>query len=209
MYVLSLGGSLVVPEGVDVSFLNELQDIILSSGEKFVVICGGGKLARTYQGYGKSLGLGSEDLDWVGIRATQLNAELVRGMLGAERITDFTKPVNAQISVGAGIEPGCSTDMRAVQAASFGGKCINLSNIDYVYDSDPRTNPDAKKFETLSWKEYRNLIDKKWSPGLNVPFDPVAAEEAEKNGCPVVFINNLDKLRKILAGEKVEGTYII
>ncbi|MGM5488465.1 MAG: UMP kinase [Nanobdellota archaeon] len=215
MYVISVGGSLVVPDGVDVKFLLRLRDIVLSCDECFVLICGGGRLAREYQSYGRHLGCQDEDLDWVGIRATQLNAELVRSMFGEHAyhsvVADFTGSLDqSKVFVGAGSTPGCSTDLRAVQAAGlFDGSIINLSNIDYVYDGDPRTSPDARGLKRLSWAEYRALISDSWTPGMNVPFDPVAARQAQEQGSTVLFIDSLDKLQEVVEGKKVEGTYII
>ena len=73
--------------------------------------------------------------------------------------------------------------MRLEGAKTVGArKIINLSNTDYVYNSDPKINPNAKKIEKISWTEYRKLIPKEWNPGLNSPFDPIASEMAEKEG---------------------------
>ena len=89
-------------------------------------------------------------------------------------------------------------------------KLINLSNIDYVYDSDPKKNPNAKKIEQISWAEYRKIIPKEWISGLNSPFDPTASEIAEKEGIQVIIMNGkpIDNLAKCLNGEKFLGTVI-
>ena len=89
-------------------------------------------------------------------------------------------------------------------------KIINLSNTDYVYDSDPKKNPQAKKIEKISWADYRALIPKEWNPGLNSPFDPIASEMAQKEGMQVIIMNGkpIDNLAKYLNGEKFSGTII-
>jgi uridylate kinase len=116
------------------------------------------------------------------------------------------------IIIGGAYEPGHSTDWDAVLAGKTVGakKMINLSNIDYVYDSDPKINPNAKKIENISWTEYRKIIPKEWTSGLNSPFDPTASEEAEKEGMEVVIMNGkpIDNLKKYLNGEKFAGTII-
>ena len=50
LVVISLGGSLIVPEKVDVKFLKEFKKIILKNTKKhkFVIVCGGGSIARKY-----------------------------------------------------------------------------------------------------------------------------------------------------------------
>ena len=128
----------------------------------------------------------------------------------ADLSTNFTfeKP----IIIGSAFRPGRSTDWDAVEGAKTLGakKIINLSNTDYVYDSDPKINPNAKKIEKISWSEYRKLIPKEWSPGLNSPFDPIASEMAEKEGIKVIIMNGkpIDNLAKCLNGEKFLGTVI-
>ena len=97
------------------------------------------------------------------------------------------------------------------EGKSFGAKkVINLSNIDHVYDSDPRVNPSAKQIEKISWADYRKLIPAEWSPGLSTPFDPTASEMAEKEGIEVAIMNGkpIDNLTKYLAGQEFSGTII-
>lgn len=220
--IISLGGSLIVPEEIDINFLKDFKALVLShviQGKKFVIITGGGKTCRKYQNAAKELASPTdEDLDWIGIASLKLNAELLRVVFGeyvhgrvvSNLSTNFglEKPV----VIGSDYEPGHSTDWDAVLAAKNVGakKIINLSNIDYVYDSDPRINPKAKKFEKISWLDYRKLIPKEWNPGLSTPFDPIASKMAEEAGISVMIMNGkpIDNLAKCLNGEKFLGTVI-
>jgi uridylate kinase len=96
-------------------------------------------------------------------------------------------------------------------AKNFGvKKIVNLTNIDYVYDKDPRKFKDAKKIEKISWKDFRKIVGDKWDPGLNVPFDPVASKDAEKLKLEVAIINgkSLDNFERYLNNEKFIGTVI-
>ena len=63
IFIISLGGSLVAPEKVDVSFLKEFRDLILGhiSEKRFVICVGGGKTARNYQGAMRELGSKTEN----------------------------------------------------------------------------------------------------------------------------------------------------
>lgn len=204
--IISLGGSLIVPEEIDVDFLKDFKKLILSQTEKkekFFIITGGGKVCRKYQSAAKLISNPSNtELDMLGIRALNLNAELVRTMFKE----------NIKVNVYGADKPGSSTDLGAVILAKENGakRVINLSNIDGVYDADPKINPDAKKIEKISWAEYRKLIPKEWKPGLNSPFDPVASELAEKENIEVVIMNGkpIINLTSCLNGEDFMGTII-
>ncbi len=217
--VISLGGSIIVPDEVDGPFLKKFREIILSlHSERFIIICGGGKVCRNYQNAARDVtDVSNEDLDWIGIGATRLNAELVRSVFGEvahqKVIQDPDEEIDMhkQIIIGAGFQPGSSTDLRAVQLAGrFGAsKVINMSNIDYVYSADPKKDPDATKLEEISWPDFRKLVGDEWDPGLNMPFDPIASKEAEKEGLEVVIIgNDIQNLERLLRAESFKGTTI-
>jgi uridylate kinase len=223
--VMSVGGSLIVPDHIDTLFLTSLKNLIeeeiTSHSRRFIIIAGGGKTARRYQeAAGAVSNLDPEDLDWMGIHATRLNGHLLRTIFrdiahpvmitNPDDVIDVGKHV--PLIIAAGYRPGASTDLRAVQIAKHVGahKLINLSNIDYVYTKDPRTNPDAKKIEAITWKEFRKIIPSEWSPGLSSPFDPVAARVAEENGIEVAIINGekLSEVEHYVNGEGFVGTRI-
>lgn len=220
--IISLGGSIVVPNLPDPDFITLFKSFILSEvekGKRFVIIVGGGKICRNYQdALSKTITATITDLDWIGIYTTRLNAELVRMSFGeytSEEIVldpsvlpSFSKP----IIVGAGWKPGWSTDYDAVMMAEQLGakKIINLSNIEYVYDKDPKKYADAKIIKQSSWKDFRTLLPKEWTSGLNSPFDPIAAQKAELLGIEVAIMNgrNIENLKKYLDGEEFVGTQI-
>jgi uridylate kinase len=220
--VISLGGSMIVPEELDLDFLRSFKTLILSEvalGKKFVIICGGGRTCRKYQNAAKEItSTTTEDLDWIGIKTNNLNAEFLRVIFKEEAhnkvIEDLGNPfpMDNSVIVGGALEPGHSSDMDALLAAKTIGakKMINLSNTDYVYDADPRTNPNAKKLEKISWADYRKIIPSDWTSGLNTPFDPIASKLAEENGIEVVIMNGkpITNLENYLKGEKFAGTVI-
>jgi uridylate kinase len=116
------------------------------------------------------------------------------------------------IMLAAGWKPGFSTDYDAVLLAKKYGAdtVINMSNIDYVYDKDPRTNKDARKIENTSWIEFQKIVGTKWIPGANLPFDPVASGLARKNKMKVLFVKGtqLVEVKKAIEGKKIKGTII-
>lgn len=219
--IISLGGSIIIPDEINVKFLKDFKKLILKyvkRGRKFIIIVGGGKICRAYQNAAQEISrISNKQLDWIGIYATHLNAYLVKEIFGAKAvgiITDLEKPINTKkpIIIGAGTKPGWSTDYDAAVLAKYykAKTIINLSNIDYVYDKDPNKFKNAKPFENLSWKDFLKLISKKWKAGLNSPFDPIASRLSQKLGLEVVMLKgiNLGNLEKFLKGEKFKGTVI-
>jgi len=220
--VMSLGGSLIAPDKLDLEFLKKFKQLILKFSKKnrIVIICGGGDTAREYQAAARKINpqVSNKDLDWIGIGATRINGELISGIFGDHAhesiLGDPTKPKksNKNIIVGAGWMPGHSSDKIAVQAAkAFGASTvINLSNITYVFDKDPSKHQDAKPQEKMDWKSFRKLVGNKWVPGAHVPFDPVASQLAEKYGMELVVMNggDLKNLSNFLEGKKFIGTII-
>ena len=220
--IISLGGSLVAPNGVDIDFISRFRILLTESikgGQRFIVFVGGGKVCRQYQEAARALGADRpEALDWVGIYATRLNAELMRVVFGelahGEIITDPNgfQTSSSPIVIGAGWKPGWSTDFVAVEMAERSGakRIVNLSNIDFVYDKDPKKSPDARKIEKVSWADFRKILPNKWTPGVNAPFAPVAAKRADELGLEVAIMNgnNLDNFKNYLDGKELVGTTI-
>ena len=220
--VISLGGSIIVPDKIDVDFLKKFRKLILDyvkEGNKVVIITGGGKVCRRYyESVAKITKIKDIDYDWIGIMATRLNAELVRAVFSEhayERVAvNPTKKVDSDknIIIGCGWQPGCSSDMDAVLFARNvkADTLVNLSNIEYVYDKDPNKFKDAKKLEKVSWKEFRKIVGDEWKAGMNLPFDPVASKEAEKVGLRVVIMKgtDLDNFKDFLYEKEFKGTII-
>ncbi|MFA6547372.1 MAG: UMP kinase [Candidatus Magasanikbacteria bacterium] len=221
--VLSLGGSLIVPKtGFDLDFIKNFKSFILKqikNGFKFVIVCGGGNTARVYQAAAREVGnLLSDDIDWIGIHATRLNAHFIRTIFRewAHPIVVKNPTVKLQwkkpLLIAAGWKPGWSTDYDAVKLATMYGAStvVNLSNIEYVYDKDPNKFKDAKKIEKISWKDFRKIVGNKWVPGANLPFDPIASREAQKHKIKVAVIkgDSFEEMENVLTGKQFKGTFI-
>jgi len=218
--VMSIGGSLIVPNGgIDTKFLSELNkfvrdELAKNPNRQFFLIIGGGKIAREVIGHE----LTRDDLDWLGIHATKLNAHLVRTIFRDiahpfiikhyEIIRKAVEPV----VVAAGWKPGWSTDYDAVLLCEDYNvkQMINLSNVAQVYDKDPNDNKDAKPIKKMSWPDFRKLVGDEWIPGMNAPFDPVASQKAEEGGIKVVVMGGHDfqNIRNYFDGKEFLGTVI-
>lgn len=222
--ILSVGGSIIIPKtGFDVQFLKQFRTLILSEvkkGQRFILVIGGGGTCRNYQAAAASAtSLTNQDLDWIGIHTTVLNAQFVKylfkGYAHDAVITDPSKKVATKkpLIIAAGWKPGCSTDKDAVLLAkTYGAKdLVNLSNIEYVYNKDPNKFADARKIEVISWKEFRkDVVGDTWEAGKNVPFDPIASREAQRLGLTVRILKGTDieRVRQAIHGESFIGTTI-
>jgi len=223
--ILSVGGSLVYPNGgIDVEFLSKLNVFVRShveKGRRFFIVVGGGAISRSYRDAGKAVigKITNEDLDWLGIHATRLNAHLLRTIfqdIAHPRIIEnYDKKLiswKEAVVIGAGWKPGWSTDYDAVVLARDyrASLVINLSNIEWVYDKDPKKFKDAKPIKKTTWDYFEKLVGTEWIPGTNAPFDPVAAQLAKEIGLTVIVAHgsNFRNLERILNGESFKGTIV-
>jgi len=221
--VIDFGGSILSPEPcqLNLRILRGFKKILAknSSKFKFIVVVGGGKICRMYQREARKGGVTNKHLlDWIGIRSTQLNAELMRAYLGKmafPRVMHYeNQEINWQkgILVSGGWQPGGSTDyITASLAAKYGAKRIAVAtNIDFIYNKDPQKYPGAKKQLKLTWPEFKKIIGTKWIPGMSTPFDSKASRICVKHGISVVFANGekLANLEKAIQGKPFVGTTI-
>jgi len=115
------------------------------------------------------------------------------------------------VLVAGGWKPGFSTDYCAVKLAKNLGSSmiINLTDIDYLYNKNPKEYPDAKPIKNLTWDDMKKIVGKKWSPGMHTPFDPIASVEAHKLGLKVIILGKgIENLRRCIEGKKFKGTII-
>lgn len=223
--IISLGGSIVAPDKPDVPFIQRFSALIREflaedTSRRIILIVGGGSPARVYQQAYREISNASHshEQDWIGIMATRLNAQLIKGVFADlcpdPVVTDPTvvKEMSGRVLVAAGWKPGFSTDTDAVYLAEqFGAKrVINLSNIAKVYTDDPKKNPEAEPLDTISWEAFQKMIGDEWIPGRNVPFDPVATKKAAELGLSVICAagSDTENIARLLRGDKFEGTLI-
>ena len=225
--VVSVGGSLLVTDsGINIDFLKRLNSFIReklaeNNNRQFFLVIGGGLTARQYRDAARDVighELTRDDLDWLGIHATRLNAQLIRTIFRdiahpfIIKHYEIIRKVTEPVVIAAAWKPGWSTDYDAVLLCEdyHVQTVINLSNIDRVYDKDPRKFKDAKPFDKIAWPDFRKIVGDVWIPGMNAPFDPVASEKAQDLSVRVVVMNgfNFENLDKYFKGEKFVGTII-
>lgn len=223
--VLSVGGSIIAPNQVDVDFLKRFKKAIteyLSEdiNRKLIMVSGGGAPARLYQEAYREIveDDNSDEQDWIGIAATRLNARLLKGVFqdfcSNEVVTDPTvvERFEGQVLIAAGWKPGFSTDNDAVLLAEkfHADTVINLSNIEKIYTADPKIDPDAQPIDQISWADFRRMIGDEWIPGRNLPFDPVAARRGATLGLRVISAGgkDIENLLNILYERPFNGSVI-
>src|SRR3989304_3752325 len=153
--VMSIGGSLIVPdEGIDTKFLSNLNAFIRGQlakykNRQFFLVAGGGKTTRLY---------------------AHLLRTIFRDIAHPFIIKhyDIIRKPTESVIVAAGWKPGASTDYDSVLLCEDYNvrSIINLTNIQTVYDKDPKKNKNAKPIDKISWPEFRKLVGDKWIPGL-------------------------------------------
>lgn len=223
LFVISLGGSLIVPDEVDSAYLKKFRELIIQQaklGKRFIISPGGGKTCRKYQSALKQIiSASNDDLDLIGLNTNRFHSVLLRLIFKGYAEKNIAYDPNTELTfkksilIGAGgWKPGRSSDDYSVRLSSIykSGTVINLSNIDYVYTKDPKKYKDAKKIESISWAGFRKIVGSKWDPGKNAPFDPTAAKLAQKLKLKVIIANgkNLKNLKNILSEKYFIGTII-
>lgn len=225
--VISVGGSLIVPNGgLDTKFLTKLNAFVRNQlaqnpRRQFFLVIGGGATARHYRDAGREVvghELAIEDLDWLGIHATRLNAHLIRTIfqdIAHPHIIEhyeIIRKASEPIVVASGWKPGWSTDYcAALLCEDYDvNTVINLSNISKLYDKDPNQFQDAQPISEISWEGFRELVGDEWTPGMHAPFDPIAAKKAQELGIKVVILSGSDfeNVEHYLNAKEFVGTVI-
>lgn len=220
---MSLGGSLIVPRDVDIGFLDKFKKILGKHRAKtrFVVVCGGGVIARKYISLLKKQKKSLREQALAGIRATRMNAELLMQVFdeGANKalpksMKDVENLLRKNDFVFCGAlryAPEETSDGTAAKLAKrFGVDLINITNVDGLFDGDPRINKKVKLIDRISWKDFEAKAMKiKFKPGQHFVLDQNAAKFIRKN-CIRTFIvgKRLGNLNRLLKGKSFKGTRI-
>lgn len=221
--IISLGGSLVVPEKnfLATRYLLAFRKLILkfSKNIRFFIIVGGGKICRFYQSEAKKIGATNNELDWLGIYTARLNGRFVKSFFVEKDVYDeiICSPLekiktNKKLVFFGAWKPGWTTDFVSVRLAQTYNikEIINLTDVDYIYDKDPDKFKNAQPIKNITWAEYIKIVGTKHQPGGNHPFDPKASLLAKKLKARLISINghNLTVVENYLTGKKFVGTIV-
>ena len=203
--------------------LKEYAQVLLEIQTKVqpVVVSGGGIIARHYVNLARSLGSDESSLDEMGIEISRLNAMLLSAALG-----DSVYPVipsnleeisiacqSGKIVVSGGLHPGQSTNATAalicekIKADRF----LNATDVDGIYDSDPKKNAKAKIFKEITIKKCLDLLNNESTQAGNYELmDIVAMKVIERSKIPTYVIKSDPKvIRNLIMKNRQTGTNII
>ncbi|MCL4307838.1 MAG: UMP kinase [Candidatus Thermoplasmatota archaeon] len=222
--VLSVGGSVFRTGEDDVAYLGRLADLMRRVGRRhpLAVTVGGGRTAREYIGIGRELGLTEIELDEIGIDVTRLHARLLAGRIGsptpshppttlAEAVLELRH--GSPVVLG-GTEPGHTTDgVAALLAVRLRAeRFVNATNVDALYDRDPKLDPKAAPIRRIPWPKFRALVHERSGAqaGQQFLFDRLGADQLARIRIPtaIVFGRDLPNLEKALLGRPFLGTEI-
>lgn len=221
--VVSIGGSVLVPDSDDADYIKSLASLLkeISISHRLFIVTGGGRIARFYIKLGRSLGISENELDELGIGATRLNALLLiqtlKDKANPKPVMTIEEAAEAAgkygIVIMGGTIPGHTTDAVSASLAEKVGavRLINATNVDGVYDFDPKKNPEAKKFDKMSFEQLNSIVSgDHGKAGPNVIFDPKGAEIIAKVKIPLLVCNgrNIEALKNAILGKEFEGTII-
>lgn len=202
--------------------LKEYAKVLLDIQTKVqpVVVSGGGIIARHYVSLARSLGSDESSLDEMGIEISRLNAMLLSAALG-----DSVYPVipsnleeisiacqSGKIVVSGGLHPGQSTNATAalicekIKADRF----LNATDVDGIYDSDPKKNAKAKMFKEITIKKCLDLLNNESTQAGNYELmDIVAMKVIERSKIPTFVIKSDPKvIRNLIMKNRQTGTKI-
>lgn len=224
VFVLSLGGSLIVPSsGVNNSFLSDFKSSIkrLSRKNKFVIVCGGGSVARTYISSLRKAGVSEYLQSLMGISITRTNARFVSYFFDHdpdEGIPHDMKHVDRLLNKHDVVFCGAlryadnqTSDSTAVKLASFlNAEFVNLTNVSGLFTSDPSKNKSAKLIPKISSKDLHKLACSfKFSPGQHFVVDQDASRIIMKNKVKSYIIgSDMKNFVSLIEGKGFIGTEI-
>lgn len=221
--VISLGGSLIIPDNVDFKFLEKFKQTISKhyKNYKFVITCGGGSIARKYIEALASEHKSERELSLAGIRTTRMNALFLMQFFGSKanhtlpttmkEVLNLIRKNDLVICGGLRFTDRATSDTTAAKLAHvLNAEFINLTNVTGLYTADPRKDPKAKLVSSISWKEFSDLANAmKYHSGQHFVLDQQAATIIKKSHIPTYILGqDLSNMDKVLERKAFKGTLI-
>jgi len=221
--VLSLGGSLIAPEKIDLKFLKSFKETLQRNSDKFkfIVVCGGGTTARKYISALESLDCSEQSQGFIGISATRMNARFMSYIFGLNplkgiprKIKDIKKYLKKQEVVFCGAldyKVNETSDGTAVEVAEhFKAEFINITDVSGLYDKNPKKFKNAKLIPKISWQELCDMANKtEFKPGQHFVIDQTASKMIlEKKTASYIIGKDMSQLDNLLGGRPFKGTVV-
>ncbi len=221
--VLSLGGSLIIPDKVNINYLKKFKKVILKNTKKykFIIVCGGGGIARKYIHALREVGMNETFQSFAGISATRMNARFLsyffnqnqeRGIPHKLReLIKYAKKYDVVFCGALEYKPHQTSDSTSAEIAkAFGCFFINLTDVAGLYDKNPKEHKDAKFIPKISWQDFYKLANKnKFRPGQHFVLDQTAAKTIMKERIVTCILGeDMNQLDNLLNSKKFKGTII-
>jgi len=194
------------------------------NGRRIALVVGGGLPAREGIELARNATSNVDLLDTVGIAATRLNATILQQILldtgcdVAPEIPTTTQQAASllekyHIVLMGGTIPGHTTDAVAIALArdSSASHVVIATNVSHVYSKDPRDNPDAEAFTTMSFAQLVDITGiERAEPGVRAVIDPIAVGLAQSMAMRIAVLDgrDLSRLEAAIEGKEFEGTII-
>lgn len=219
-YILKVGGSLLFNElgEVNVQLINQYIRIIKEYKKVKGIIIGGGTIARKYINAAKFLNANESMKDLLGIDISRVNSRLFIIGLG-----DIAYPIPVKtleevmiansmgkVAVLGGFIPGQSTTTVALEVAEAmnAENILILTDVDGIFNKNPKKYHDAKKYEKISIDELEQLIltmgdDNQAAAGEYRIFDALSIQIFKRGNFSIKLINGrkIEDCEQILKGE--------
>ena len=221
--VISLGGSLIIPDKIDYGFLKRFKETIrrISKNNKIVIVTGGGKISREYMRVLEKEGLNEGAVGWGGVMIVRANGYLVKTFLGIKgdmprNINDVKRTLrksNLVVAVGTfGFIKRGTTDGEAALIAKEikADYFVNMTNVSGLHDKNPLKYKDARFIRKISFKDFMKIVNKiKYKPGQHFVLDQAAAGVISRYGIKTYIIGrNLKNLENLMKGKRFRGSEI-
>lgn len=221
--VLSLGGSTIIPNKVNTTFLKAFKKIIHKHEKtyKFIIVTGGGHLARDHIKALKQINASKKIQSLAGISATRNNARFMNYFFNREpkngipltlqELQKDLKKMNIIFCGGLGYKANQTSDATAAHIARyFKTEFVNITNVDGLFTKDPKKHNNAKLIPIISYKQFYKMTTKtKFNPGQHFVLDQTAAKIIMQHHIKTTIIgNNPKNLDNFLSGKKFKGTLI-
>jgi len=221
--VMSLGGSLIIPNEVNTNFLQEFKKVILKNARnfKFIIVCGGGNIARKYINSLKKINASITMQSLAGIATTRNNARFMNYFFDNEpkkgipitmqEIKSYLKTKSIVFCGGLSYKKRQTSDSTSAEIAKkFKTNFINITNVDGLYNKDPKKYKNAKLISKISWKDFYKIANKtKFNPGQHFVLDQTASKIILKSKIKTMIIGpNLENLDNLLKEKEFKGTII-
>ena len=221
--VISLGGSLIIPNQTETKFLLDFKKTIQKNFNKckFVIVCGGGSTARKYISGLREAKINEKLQSFAGIAATRMNARFMTYLFGKEanegiprdmkQIKNLLQKNNVVFCGALRYEKNQTSDSTSAKLANyFKSDFINMTDVPGLYSKNPKKFKDTKFIPEISWKDFEKLANKsKFQPGQHFVLDQTAAKIIKKYKIKTYIIGkDLNQLDNLLNKKNFIGTTI-